>query len=460
MVRLIAARRWPRPARLVLAAGLSLLAAPAARRRSVTFGTPTATSEFGKEIVFNQPSVIDEPIASAETAAHVPRRARARRSSRSRRRSGTGERLLRETFDVIEDAQFAPNTTLEAQWRLYPTATPDAPVTGPTVTVLYEDDRFDWRTESGDIVRVHWYEGSDRVRGARAQDRRGCGRVLERAARRDRDRTDRLLRLRRRGAVLRRTRTGHARERRWPGERRHPDAVRARDTGRDRRCLGQHRDPARADPSRVRHGGPNPYHFPPRWLNEGVAEYQSQGYDAGYRPDDRVGRPTGTLIPLDGLTGQFPTTYERFSLAYAESTAAVDYLVDTYGQDALVALVTSYASGLTDDEAFSAGPGDRRDRVRRRVAGVGRRGRAHALRTAAGRSRARAGGLDREPGARDDGGSRARRPSVPIRPADRPTSAAARRATGDVRRGGPVRHDRGRGRAVSSGGVAQDAAEA
>ena len=97
----------------------------------------------------------------------------------------------------------------------------------------------------------------------------------------------------------------------------------------------------------------NPYHFPPRWLNEGVAEYQSQGYDAGYKATIEQGARAGTLIPLDGLTGQFPTSYERFSLAYAESTAAVDFLVRTYGQDALVALINSYAKGLTDDEAFT-----------------------------------------------------------------------------------------------------------
>jgi hypothetical protein len=92
-------------------------------------------------------------------------------------------------------------------------------------------------------------------------------------------------------------------------------------------------------------------------LNEGIAEYQSQGYDASYRASVQDGARAGTLIPLDGLTGasggQWPTSYERFSLAYAESTAAVDYLVRTYGQDAFVSLIRSYATGLSDDEAFT-----------------------------------------------------------------------------------------------------------
>ena len=81
----------------------------------------------------------------------------------------------------------------------------------------------------------------------------------------------------------------------------------------------------------------NPYHFPPRWLNEGLAVYLSEGYGRARPGDGRVGAAaTGTLIPLDGLTGQFPTTRDGFFLAYAESVSAVDFLVRTHGQDALV----------------------------------------------------------------------------------------------------------------------------
>ena len=59
----------------------------------------------------------------------------------------------------------------------------------------------------------------------------------------------------------------------------------------------------------------NPYHFPPRWLNEGLAVYLTRGVRVVRSRDrGRRGGRDGTLIPLDGLTGQFPTTFERFSL--------------------------------------------------------------------------------------------------------------------------------------------------
>ncbi|HET8785937.1 MAG TPA: peptidase MA family metallohydrolase, partial [Candidatus Limnocylindrales bacterium] len=100
----------------------------------------------------------------------------------------------------------------------------------------------------------------------------------------------------------------------------------------------------------------NPYHFPPRWLNEGLAVYLSVGYGPGDRVEVENAASKGDLIPLDGLTAQFPTG-SGFGLAYSESVSAVDYLVREHGQDALVSLVRSYADGKTDDEAFQGAIG-------------------------------------------------------------------------------------------------------
>jgi hypothetical protein len=96
----------------------------------------------------------------------------------------------------------------------------------------------------------------------------------------------------------------------------------------------------------------NPYHFPPRWLNEGLAVYLSEGNDIEYRHAVEDAVSNNSIIPLEGIAGQFPRTFERFFLAYAESVSAVDYLIRTYDRDALVQLIRSYAEGRTDDEAF------------------------------------------------------------------------------------------------------------
>jgi hypothetical protein len=102
----------------------------------------------------------------------------------------------------------------------------------------------------------------------------------------------------------------------------------------------------------------DPYAYPPRWLNEGLAVYLAKGYDDGDRAQIASAARAGSLMPLEGLAWQFPTRAGRFSLAYAESVSAVAHLVETFGQDALVSLITSFADRLTLDEAFVAATGE------------------------------------------------------------------------------------------------------
>jgi Peptidase MA superfamily len=344
MVRLIAA--------VVVAAGLLLSLVPVALAADPSFGTPTASAEFGHSIEFRQPVTLDEEIGSAElllTFADAPGPTIIDVAPPRT----TGTQTLSETFSLDEDGFISPNTPVSARWRLYPAASPDAPVTGPELSIVYEDDRFDWRTEAGDVVSVHWYEGSAAF-GARALQ------IAEDAV----ESSSTLLGV---------TETEpidfyvYATEDAFygalgPGTRENVGGQ----ANAEIRTLFALITPGEIDDVWVRTVIPhelthlvfdtavsNPYHFPPRWLNEGVAEYQSGGYDASYRSTIESTAKSGELIPLDGLSGQFPTTFERFNLAYAESTAAVTYLVDTYGQDALVQLIRSYASGLTDDEAFT-----------------------------------------------------------------------------------------------------------
>jgi hypothetical protein len=97
----------------------------------------------------------------------------------------------------------------------------------------------------------------------------------------------------------------------------------------------------------------NPYHDPPRWLNEGIAVYLSEGYSGQWQATVAGAVANDSIIPLDGLAGLFPSPYDEFYLAYGEAVASVDYFIRTYGDQKLWALVRSYAEGLSDDDAFS-----------------------------------------------------------------------------------------------------------
>ena len=242
-----------------------------------------------------------------------------------------------------------------ARWRLVP-ADGSASVVGPELRVVYADDRFDWQTASGTLVRVHWYEG-DATFGAKAL-KLGEDEVKK---------TSELLGVTETEPIDFFVYADQVKfyDALGPST---PENVAGEAFPNIRTLLGLIPPDQIDDPEvavRIPHefvhmvfdtASKNAYHSPPRWLNEGLAVYQTEGYGASDRSAIEDAARNGTLIPLDGLTGQFPNGNDFF-LAYSESVAAVDYMIRTHGSDALVSLVRSYADGRTDDEAFKAALG-------------------------------------------------------------------------------------------------------
>lgn len=352
------ARRASRPLHALLAVAVMLLAtslmpvaAPAAA--ATDFGTPTARSTFGEAIVFSQPLRLDGGVRRVEILVETP--------------GSLGPFVSPVEFDAIagqttlshripvDDGSVAPNTRFTARWRVVrDDGTNDL---GPPVSVTYADTRFTWRTRSGDAVRVHWYEGSDAF-GARALAI-GDSAVEETAD---------LLGVRLPEPV---DFFVYADEEPFydalgPASR---ENVGGRAIAETRTMFGLITPDAIDDPwvgTVIPHelvhlvfdsAVDNPYHYPAHWLNEGIAVYLSEGYTESDRDAVERAAADGTLIPLDGLIGQFPTSRDRFFLAYSVSVSAVDFLVRTWGRDALVELVRSYADGVSDDEAFEAAIG-------------------------------------------------------------------------------------------------------
>ncbi|MEX1168925.1 MAG: peptidase MA family metallohydrolase [Chloroflexota bacterium] len=320
------------------------------------FGRPTATASFTTGVSFSQPVDTDREIgrvelllgsdgAAGETVILVPPPAR------------TGATTLTHTLDPIADGHIVPNTPLTARWRLVGADDPTDVEVGPEIRVTVTDDRFEWKTEAGELVRVHWYEGSDAF-GARALDIgedavREATELLEVT---ESDPVDFFVYADQQAFY----------EALGPGTRENVGGQ----ANAEIRTMFALISPSEINdswvgiviPHELTHlvfdtAASNPYHFPPRWLNEGLAVHISQGYDASDRRAVERSAAEGTLIPLDGLTGQFPTSFDRFSLAYAESVSAVDYLIRAHDEEALVSLIRSYADGLTDDEAFTAALG-------------------------------------------------------------------------------------------------------
>ena len=316
------------------------------------FGRPSASSTFLTGIAFEQP--LETGLEAGTTVEIVIDQAGSDTSFVALVGGAFGDTTLHYELEMPSGAG-VPGTVFSARWRLTP---PDGdPVLGPPVTVTYADDRFDWRTVAGDVVRMHWYEGSaDFGRAALAIAEAGVEDAVALLGVVQTEPIDFYL---------------YADVEPFydaigPGSRENVGGVAYSDV---RTMLAQI-EPGGINQSWIRTVIPhelmhivfataveNPYHFPPKWLNEGLAVYQSEGYRTDRRGDVDAAVSNQTLMPLSALVGQFPTSFDRFVLAYAESVSAVDYLVRTYGQDELVALIRSYAEGVSDDAAFEAALG-------------------------------------------------------------------------------------------------------
>ena len=123
---------------------------------AVTFGEATATSTFGTSIAFEQSVVLAAAPRRVELLVRTP--GATGPSVTEIEAPAAGERTLRFQLDLA-DGHIVPNTTFEARWRV--TDADGKAWLGPEARTTYADNRVAWQTLTGELVRVHWYEGGD-----------------------------------------------------------------------------------------------------------------------------------------------------------------------------------------------------------------------------------------------------------------------------------------------------------
>lgn len=339
------------PALCLVLAGLAV--PPPTAAADPTFQPATATFTFGQSIDVQQRVTLPAGVARIEAVVRAGKDARTFLATLPPV-DAIQPAMLRYSYPTPLGGLF-PNTPVELGFRV--TFDDGSVVDGPTTSIRYADDRFNWKTESGSIVRVHWYEGSASF-GQHALD------IGEQAVK---DAT----------ALLGVTETDPIDFYIYADRDAFYDVIGQglpENVGglalAQIRTLFANIAPSAVDdpwvgvvvPHELTHlvfntATKNDYHSPLHWLNEGLAVYLSEGFGAGTRASvDRAGR-SGDLMPLRALVGQFPSTADKFSLAYDEAVSAIDYMVRTYGSDALVKLIRSYADGVSDDAAFTAALG-------------------------------------------------------------------------------------------------------
>jgi hypothetical protein len=328
---------------MAAAAGLCLaMALPAiAAAASVTFGTPTATSKFGTGIDFSQP--YSGSFASAGIAITFPGDPGPSVTPVDSSSSGA----MRYQLDT-SGGGVTPFTPIRAYFQA--TMSDGGVVKGPEITVVYADDRFTWQSVTSGLLTIHWFQGSS-----------GFAQQLLSYGTKGLDKSAKFFGI---------TETNAINFYVYPSQQAFaaglsvPETIGGQAEPFSRTCFAliAPNDLGYASsvvPHELTHivfddVVRNPYHSPPRWLNEGLAVYLSEGYGSDNRQLVSQAARNGTLAPLSALAGYFALDQARIYLSYAEAVSAVDYMVRTYGQPAVQKLAQAYADADTDDEAFQA----------------------------------------------------------------------------------------------------------
>jgi hypothetical protein len=94
----------------------------------------------------------------------------------------------------------------------------------------------------------------------------------------------------------------------------------------------------------------------PRWLDEGIAQWASDGAGDILMDQKRsvLNRVTlgGRFIPLDALTRGFPRNDQDLMLAYEESKSFIEYLIGTSGPDGVLKVLNEMKQGEDAKSAF------------------------------------------------------------------------------------------------------------
>jgi hypothetical protein len=134
---------------------------------------------------------------------------------------------------------------------------------------------------------------------------------------------------------------------------------------------GNKREVGRVIPHEISHqmlyqATKNPFNGPPTWLDEGLAVLNQDTGNQDFPAMVKDAAEKGHLFSIRALNSNFPYDAADAALAYAESYDVVRFIIDTYGQEKLAAVIAAYRDGVSYDDALRRGIGvdiDQLDRL-------------------------------------------------------------------------------------------------
>jgi hypothetical protein len=90
----------------------------------------------------------------------------------------------------------------------------------------------------------------------------------------------------------------------------------------------------------------------PTWLNEGLAVYSEGQLDAASQAQLNQAIQENSLLSVRSLSGGFSEVTSKANLSYSQSYSLVKFLIDTYGQAKMTALLVTLRDGNSIDDAL------------------------------------------------------------------------------------------------------------
>jgi len=252
------------------------------------------------------------------------------------------------TWDMRQSGSLPPGTTIWWRWRYTDDSGTETVSEQKTITWL--DDVHNWQTITGGELHLHWY-GNDK---AFAQEMLAAG--LEGLNRNEKQaglKTDAPIDLYvypnyddLREAILY--------ESSWVGGQAFPDENIV--------IMGTSGSDSNWDKDTVIHELTHVLvghltfsclSYVPQWLNEGLAVYSEGPLDPQFQEPLDQAVQDDTLLTIRSISGAFSEVASKVDLSYAESYSIVNFLIESYGQDKMTALLTALRDGATTDDALA-----------------------------------------------------------------------------------------------------------
>jgi hypothetical protein len=90
----------------------------------------------------------------------------------------------------------------------------------------------------------------------------------------------------------------------------------------------------------------------PTWLNEGLAVYSEGDLDSGSQRQLEEAIRDNTLMSIRSLSGSFSEVSDKAFLSYSQSYSITKFLIETYGQENMTALLLALRGGKVSDDAL------------------------------------------------------------------------------------------------------------